>query len=153
SRDHSSRIDYIFTSEGILGQILSHEVLDIEDFTTDHKALTIKIELKESIDLNRKEYFKQIKAELKRIKLETEDWEIIAERFDDKLLDITENDINREEMWETMVAIYEEQKTNRINELKEIREKEKEKENEEQQKTEERILDLLIKETRNNQIN
>ncbi|CAB4424719.1 unnamed protein product [Rhizophagus irregularis] len=140
SREHSSRIDYIFASEGILRQILSHEIIDIEDFKTDHKALTIKIELKESIELNRKEYFKQIKAELKRIKLESEDWEIIAERFDDKLLEITETDINREEMWETMVAIYEEEKNNRIKELKEIKEKEKENENDNKK------LEELIKE-------
>ncbi|PKY52578.1 hypothetical protein RhiirA4_470295 [Rhizophagus irregularis] len=146
SGENSSRIDYIFASEGILGQILSHEIIDIEDFETDHKALAIKVELKELIDLNRKEYFKQIKAELKRIKLEPEDWEIIAERFDDKLLEITETDINREEMWETMVAIYEAEKTNRINELKKIKEKEKEYENDNQRKSEEEALETLIKE-------
>ncbi|PKK57233.1 hypothetical protein RhiirC2_858297 [Rhizophagus irregularis] len=102
SGEYSSRIDYIFASENILGQISSHEILDIEDFETDHKALTINIELKESLNLNKKEYFKKVKVELKRIILEPNDWEIIAERLDDKLLDITETDLDREDIWATL---------------------------------------------------
>ncbi|PKY29457.1 hypothetical protein RhiirB3_483703 [Rhizophagus irregularis] len=124
SGEYSSRIDYIFTSESILGQISSHKILDIEDFETDHKALKINIDLKESLDLNRKEYFKKVKVELKRIILEPNDWEIIAERLDDKLLDITETDLDREDIWATLVTIHEEEKNRRINEIKEIKETE-----------------------------
>uniref|UniRef100_U9UUJ7 Endonuclease/exonuclease/phosphatase domain-containing protein n=1 Tax=Rhizophagus irregularis (strain DAOM 181602 / DAOM 197198 / MUCL 43194) TaxID=747089 RepID=U9UUJ7_RHIID len=124
SGEYSSRIDYIFASENILGQISSHEILDIEDFETDHKALTINIELKESLNLNKKEYFKKVKVELKRIILEPNDWEIIAERLDDKLLDITETDLDREDIWATLVTIYEEEKIRRINEIKDIKEME-----------------------------
>ncbi|PKY33556.1 hypothetical protein RhiirB3_452540, partial [Rhizophagus irregularis] len=66
--DNSSRIDYIFMSEGILENTISHEILDIEDFDTDHRALTIKFELKENLELDKKEYFRKTIAKSRMIK-------------------------------------------------------------------------------------
>ncbi|PKC02190.1 hypothetical protein RhiirA5_425607 [Rhizophagus irregularis] len=112
SGETSSRIDYIFASEGILGKIISHEILEIEDFKTDHKALTIKFEIKEKLGLNRNEFFKKTKAEPKNVKLESEDWKIIAERVDDRLLEINEQHIDREEMWTIIIRIHDEERKN-----------------------------------------
>ncbi|PKK40994.1 hypothetical protein RhiirC2_805125 [Rhizophagus irregularis] len=50
SGEYSFRIDFIFLSEGVFEEIISHEILDIADFKTDHKALTIKIKIKEKLE-------------------------------------------------------------------------------------------------------
>jgi exonuclease III len=53
SGENSSRIDYIFASEDIMEKIRSHEIIDVKDFDTDHKALTITFDIEEKIKNNK----------------------------------------------------------------------------------------------------
>ncbi|RGB33434.1 hypothetical protein C1646_669365 [Rhizophagus diaphanus] len=114
---YSSRIDYIFTSDDILEETLSNKILDINEFSTDHKALTITIKLKEKINYKKQEIFEKIKKESKYIKLEPEDWDIITTKVEEDLLAIENEHINREEMWDLFTNIYKENKNTRLKDL------------------------------------
>uniref|UniRef100_U9T174 Endonuclease/exonuclease/phosphatase domain-containing protein n=1 Tax=Rhizophagus irregularis (strain DAOM 181602 / DAOM 197198 / MUCL 43194) TaxID=747089 RepID=U9T174_RHIID len=108
SGDNSSRIDFIFASESFNENIISHEIIDIEDFETDHKALTVKVELKEKLGMNKSGYMKNIKKELRHIKLEQEDWKKIAEEVELRLEGLdqaTTQRLDRENTWDTIISI------------------------------------------------
>ncbi|RGB25617.1 hypothetical protein C1646_771495 [Rhizophagus diaphanus] len=109
-------------SDNILENILNHEILDIEEFLTDYKALSITIELKEKLFYKKKELFDKIKVESK---LKAEYWETIALKVEERLLELEEDHINRAEMWAHFTEIYDEEKRNRIGEVKEKKNQEK----------------------------
>jgi hypothetical protein len=106
NRTASSRIDYIFSSKDILKDTINHEVMTIENLGLDHKALTLKFEIKEKIKYNKIKHIKEIKNQQKRIILEQKDWDEIAENVEKNLLDLKEDQINRTKIWDKMVESY-----------------------------------------------
>ncbi|PKC71879.1 hypothetical protein RhiirA1_453029 [Rhizophagus irregularis] len=87
--------------------LLDHEILDIEDFETDHKALTVKVELKEKIGMNKSGYMK------------TEEVELRLEDLDRA----TTQRLDRENTWKMIVEIYDEEKNRQITEIRNKKEK------------------------------
>ncbi|EXX55430.1 hypothetical protein RirG_225530 [Rhizophagus irregularis DAOM 197198w] len=153
SGDNSSRIDFIFASEGLQESIISHEILEIEDFDTDHKALTVKIELKEKLGINKSGFMKKIKKEIRHIKLEQEDWKTIAEEVLETRLETldqnTTQHLNRETIWKTIVEIYDEEKNRQLIKIKKRKEDSIKKRDESLTKTNEERLEELITEYEN----
>ncbi|CAB4418815.1 unnamed protein product [Rhizophagus irregularis] len=91
----------------------------------DHKGLSIKIKLKKRLMVNKTKQFNDIKKELKFIKLEPEDWDVIADKVEERLIDTEIEHINREEIWEKLVNIYDEERKDLIKQIKKKREEEK----------------------------
>ncbi|PKY55305.1 hypothetical protein RhiirA4_503926 [Rhizophagus irregularis] len=152
SGENSSRIDFIFASEGFQESIISHEILDIEDFETDHKALTVKIELKEKLGMNKSGYMKSIKKEIRHIKLEQEDWKAIAEEVElrlEKLDQATTQQLNRKNTWKIIVEIYDEEKNQQLTKIRNQKEELKKERAENMTKTNEERLEELITEYEN----
>ncbi|PKY54223.1 hypothetical protein RhiirA4_426625 [Rhizophagus irregularis] len=141
SGKNSSRIDFIFTSDHILDCITSHEVLEIEDFETDHKGLSIKISIKEKLKINKTKYFNNKKKELNIIKLEPENWDEIADKVEERLLETEKEHINREEIWEKLTTIYDEEKKKIIKQIKKRREEKIEKTKKENKGSEDALTD------------
>jgi hypothetical protein len=102
----SSRINYIFSSRDILEEMINHEVIDVENLGLDHKALTLKFKIKEKIKYNKSKHLKEIKNRQKRIILETEDWNNIAEIVEENLLELTEDQLERTIIWDKMTEFY-----------------------------------------------
>ncbi|GBB96287.1 hypothetical protein RclHR1_02720002 [Rhizophagus clarus] len=100
---NSSRIDYIFTSDNILSNIIRHEVKKLENIQTDHKALSITIKLAEALDFDKNSMIKDIKKQKTWIKPDTNDWETIAATVEEQILKVDPHiTIN----WNTIVEIY-----------------------------------------------
>ncbi|PKY34288.1 hypothetical protein RhiirB3_475964, partial [Rhizophagus irregularis] len=150
SGEYSSRIDFIFLSEGVLEEIISHEILDIADFKTDHRALTIKIKIKEKLEKSKIKQLRNIRKEIKHIKLDQKDWNIIAEEVEQRLEDLDQNTTqisNRDQMWNKIVEIVNKEKKIRITEIKRERNDRKEKESiSDKERTNEEILEKWIDE-------
>ncbi|GES80782.1 RNA-directed DNA polymerase from mobile element jockey-like [Rhizophagus clarus] len=100
---NSSRIDYIFTSDNILSNIIRHEVKKLENIQTDHKALTITIKLAEILEFDKNSMIKDIKKQKTWIKPDTKDWETIAATVEDQ---ISKVDPSATINWNTLVEIY-----------------------------------------------
>ncbi|GES87658.1 hypothetical protein GLOIN_2v1824527 [Rhizophagus clarus] len=100
---NSSRIDYIFTSDNILSNIIRHEVKKLENIQTDHKALTITIKLTEILEFDKNSMIKDIKKQKTWIKPDTKDWEIIAATVEEQILKV---DPSATINWNTLVEIY-----------------------------------------------
>ncbi|GBB86305.1 hypothetical protein RclHR1_12730002 [Rhizophagus clarus] len=100
---NSSRINYIFTSDNILSNIIRHEVKKLENIQTDHKALTITIKLAEVLDFDKNSMIKDIKKQKTWIKPDLKDWETIAATVEEQILKVDPHiTIN----WNTVVEIY-----------------------------------------------
>ncbi|PKC56955.1 hypothetical protein RhiirA1_473239 [Rhizophagus irregularis] len=145
SGKNSSRIDFIFTSEHILDSIISHEILDIEDFKTDHKALMIKFRIKENTNTSKKKLFTKIKKELNFIKLGDEDWDDIAGKVEEQLKTIEEGKINRKEIWDFLVKFYEKERKEKIQEIKNTKKEAMIKDDPNDMTDTEKIKDLIDK--------
>ncbi|PKY31812.1 hypothetical protein RhiirB3_449615 [Rhizophagus irregularis] len=145
SGKNSSRIDFIFTSEHILDSIISHEILDIEDFKTDHKALMIKFRIKENTNTSKKKLFTKIKKELNFIKLGAEDWDDIAGKVEEQLKTIEEGKINRKEIWDFLVKFYEKERKEKIQEIKNTKKEAMIKDDPNDMTDTEKIKDLINK--------
>ncbi|PKC16471.1 hypothetical protein RhiirA5_369839 [Rhizophagus irregularis] len=145
SGKNSSRIDFIFTSEHILDSIISHEILDIEDFKTDHKALMIKFRIKENTNTSKKKLFTKIKKELNFIKLGAEDWDDIAGKVEEQLKTIEEGKINRKEIWDFLVKFYEKERKEKIQEIKNTKKEAMIKDDPNDMTDTEKIKDLIDK--------
>ncbi|PKK71591.1 hypothetical protein RhiirC2_778234 [Rhizophagus irregularis] len=107
SGELSSRIDYIFCNEDILKEIISHEVKDIKEEITDHKALTLKFKIQDKIKYNKRKYLKELSNQYKKIVLESEDWEELAELIEDNMINQDDQDLTRENIWDSLVLNYE----------------------------------------------
>ncbi|PKK58091.1 hypothetical protein RhiirC2_823927, partial [Rhizophagus irregularis] len=107
SGELSSRIDYIFCNEDILKEIISHEVKDINVELTDHKALTLKFKIKDKIKYNKRKYLKELGNQYKKIVLEAEDWEELAETIEDIMINQDDQDLTGENIWNNLVLNYE----------------------------------------------
>ncbi|PKY51901.1 hypothetical protein RhiirA4_469210 [Rhizophagus irregularis] len=126
SGEYSSRIDFIFLSEGLLEEIISHEILDIEDFETDHKALTIKFKVKEKIKSTRLDQLRSIKKTSRQIKLDQNDWTTIADKVEQHLENLeTNQQLDREFIWDKIVELVNNEKKSRLTEKKTDNEKRK----------------------------
>ncbi|CAB5353539.1 unnamed protein product [Rhizophagus irregularis] len=79
-----TRIDYIFANNELLSRIKEHEVLNIEErLMTDHKALTITINIDNEIS-TRKINGNENKGTIKS-NLSGKDWELIAEKVENNI--------------------------------------------------------------------
>ncbi|GBC18892.1 reverse transcriptase family protein [Rhizophagus irregularis DAOM 181602=DAOM 197198] len=124
--------------------------MDIEDFETDHKALTIKMKIKEPLERNRLDHIRKIRKESRHIKFEQDDWNIITEKVEQKLENLDGNmikQINREQIWDKIVEIIGKEKKTRLAEIKTIRnERKNNKTIPEEERTNEEKLENLIDE-------
>lgn len=102
----SSRIDYIFCNEDLLKDIISHEVIDIDENITDHKALIIKFKVKDKLDYDKSNYLKNIGKQFRIIKLDKEDWKELAEIVEESLIRMDEKDLDHNIIWDTITEIY-----------------------------------------------
>ncbi|RGB40706.1 hypothetical protein C1646_752935 [Rhizophagus diaphanus] len=111
----SSRIDYVFTNDNLMDELIDHELFKEYLINSDHKLLTIKVRIRYEKErkIGRDQIHKKNKTQrTQRKKLNEHDWEKVAEKFEIKLEDTLQKHScekvfdDKNTVWEFITGIY-----------------------------------------------